>query len=471
MEGRPSRKTFQLRLAELVETIRNEILTGVWREGDFLPSEKEYAKRYRLSNKSVRQGMEILLKEGLIVKIPRVGTKVLKRPAGAVRAGPVKTRKTLRFVCHPSLLQEAAMETLLGEFRKEHPDIRVELMPAAGNSLFNWYTTVKKSFDEGADAVTLNYNGFANFMEHGGLDELESMIPDPLAYSFLNETFSFNGELKVRPIVFSPLVLCYNKSHFREFRVPEPESGWRWTDLFEQTEKLAVEQDRIGFYFHFPSTNRWPVFLLQSGIRFDKDERGRLVYNRSKLREALRVCRNIYTQGRFPLFLSETDADAEELFFNGKVSVIMTTYFSLNHYERSAPFEYDVAPLPVLREAKTLLMAIGVAVNAHSPLKDQAMQLANFLGSPRAQLIIRQNTLSIPALVSAAEWSGEEIMYRPSRFLAYRDQIPHFRTFSALNLTIQELDLFFREAKLYWSGLETENAVTARLENLLFSDP
>ncbi|WP_158289722.1 extracellular solute-binding protein [Paenibacillus flagellatus] len=459
MGERPNRNTFQARLDSLVEDIRNDIRNGVFREGDYLPSEKAYAKRYRLSNTSVRQGLEQLVAERLIEKIPRVGNKVVRRTREDV--------VVLKFGCHRSLLQEAAMKALVAEFHKKNPDIRVELVGLSSG--LNSYAVVKPMIDEGAvDLFTMNYNGFADFRANGGLDELETVEPHPHVYPFLTEAMTHEGRLKARPFLFTPLILCYNKAHFREKGVLEPDSGWRWSTLFEQAEKLAVENERLGFYVHFPSSNRWPVFLLQSGLRFDRDERGRIAVDGARLMDSLRVCRElIYLQNRFPLFLSEKDADAEELFFSGKVSMIVTTYLSLNHHERPDDFEYDLAPLPYLNDPKTLLMLVGVAINARSERKESARRFADFLVSYEAQLLLRQRTLSIPSLKPAAEWTGKELGYRPSRFHVYRDIIPTFRTFGALNLSIRELDALYREAKLYWSGLETEEAALRRLEGLL----
>lgn len=456
---RSSRKTFQARLDNMIETIRSDIRSGVYREGDYLPSEKTYAKQYRLSNKSVRQGLETLVAERMIEKIPRVGNKVARYGQG--------DEIVLKFGYHRSLLQEAVMQTLITEFHKAHPGIRVELVELSNN--LNSYNFVKKMFeDDMLDVCTINYNGFSDFEHNRGFDLLETLEPNSHIYPFLTEMMMSEGKLKVQPFIFSPVILCYNKDHFREKGVLEPDSSWRWNVLFEQSANLALQNERLGFYFHFPSANRWPVFLLQSGIHFECDETGHFAANGAQLAESLRVCRElIYMQNRFPLFLSERDADTEELFFHEKVSMIMTTYFALNHHERHADFDYDIAPLPYLHDPRTLLLSIGLAIHANSKAKDSAKLFIDFLVSYRSQLTIRQKTLSIPSLKTAAEWVGKESIYRPSRFHMYRDIIPTFRSVQALNLTFDELALFYREAKLYWSGLETEEAVAERLVQLL----
>jgi multiple sugar transport system substrate-binding protein len=452
-------KTFQARFDILVDTIRSEIRSGVYREGDFLPSEKAYAKEYRISNKTVRQGLEVLVAEGLIEKIARVGNKVTwsKREETAV----------LRFGCHSSLFSEALIHTLIAEFHKQHPEIRVEVFQFT-SGFYNYERLHAMISEKSLDVFTMNYNTLDDFRLYGAMDELETLEPNKEIYPFLTETAMVNGQLKVQPFVFSPLILCYNKDHFREKGLMEPDSSWRWSVLSEHASQLAVENERLGFYFHFPSTNRWPVFLLQSGIDFKRDASGKIVVNPQQLAESLQACRElIYLQNHFPLFLSERDGDAEELFFSEKVSMIMTSYFALNHHERKTNFEYDVAPLPYLNNPKTMLLLIGLSLNPKSEHKETAKLFMDFLVSPRAQMMLRQRSLSIPSLKPAAEWSGKETMYRPSRFSMYRDIIPTFQPYTDLNMTAAELNRFYREAKLYWSGIETEEVAVMRLEQVL----
>ncbi|RKN85556.1 extracellular solute-binding protein [Paenibacillus ginsengarvi] len=458
MEEKSGRKYFRERMDSMVRTIREEIRTGKLKDGDFLPSEKTYAKSYDLSNKSVRQGLDILVAERLVEKIPRVGNKVV-RPSS-------EARTTVRLGYYTSLLEQAALEPLLEQFQERHPDIRVELVPLPSSHTAQALRPLL--CDGHIDLLTLSAPGFADLAENGGTEELETLTPDPQVYKFLTETMSDNGELKAQPFVFSPLILCYNRAHLRKMDVPEPDSGWSWDDLFEYSSRLNVDNERIGFYFHFPSYNRWPVFLLQSGMTFRRDEEGRIGLEGDGLRNVLRICqRLIARQSGFPLLLSEREADAEKLFFAGKVSMIMTTYYSLNAYRQQTNVKYDIAPLPFGSENRTLLLAIGLAVNRMSERKDSAKLLLDFLMSYRSQLAIRQATLSIPSLKPAAEWTGYEKMYRPSRFHLYREIIPTFAPHSRLKLSIEELQLFQREARLYWSGLETEEALLERLGSML----
>src|SRR5690606_5397590 len=76
MKGRPTSEQFRKQLETMVNTLRSEIVRGKYKAGESLPSEKALAARFQLGNISVRKGLEQLVEESLIVKIPRVGNKV-----------------------------------------------------------------------------------------------------------------------------------------------------------------------------------------------------------------------------------------------------------------------------------------------------------------------------------------------------------------------------------------------------------
>ncbi|WJH34885.1 winged helix-turn-helix domain-containing protein [Paenibacillus sp. CC-CFT747] len=76
MSHKPDRITFQTRFTEMVAELRREIVTGIRPKGDYLPSELTLADQYKLSKKSVRKALDILVEEGLITKVPRVGNRI-----------------------------------------------------------------------------------------------------------------------------------------------------------------------------------------------------------------------------------------------------------------------------------------------------------------------------------------------------------------------------------------------------------
>ncbi|WP_135552921.1 extracellular solute-binding protein [Paenibacillus cymbidii] len=451
MEKRTSRQSSRTRLNELVAMLREEILMGKRPVGDYLPSEKTFAEQYNLSNQSVRKGLETLVAEGLIEKIPRVGTKV---------TGPADGNAiTVTFGFHTSVTGEADIHRLLTQFQKQHPHIRVKAVPFPSND----YSYIRNYLTGGLfDVVMMNINNFRQYLESDDKELFEPLSRDPGIYSFLTNAFQSGGKLLAQPFIFSPLVLCYNREHFQEKKLPEPDSSWQWSDLIEHAAKLAAPNERLGFHCDIYSPNRWPLLLLQTGAAFERQPDGRLQLADTTMLTALRYCREM--QQALPL-LSEGIAtgESERLLARGKVSMILTSYFYLNYLAgENVPF--DVAPVPHLGTPMTLLLNIGLAVSRQTPNKEAAVKLVDFLTSEQAQLFIRQMTYSLPARKSAAEWIGKDTLYRPSRFSLFRETIPGFRYFTDLGITAAELAAINQEAKLYWAGLENEETFVAQIE-------
>lgn len=458
MTGKPSRSTFRMRLEEMVASLRHDITTGKLQPGDYLPSELMLAEQYHLSKNSIRKGLDQLLAQEMIEKVPRVGTRV-------VGAGLCE-KLTLKFGYYPTLTLEANLLQLVDTFKRRNPHIELHMIPLSSSYFSqNMHEAMER---DALDVLTLNMQNYEAFTETGAVgDLLEPLQPREGVYPFLLKPFSSAGDLYVQPLMFSPIILCYNKDHFREANLPEPDSSWNWEDVQRTALVLSQKQERFGLFFHLQSINRWPLFLLQNKVVFERDTNGKLILDNERFREAMRVSLQLF-EGLNPenSYLSEQDSDCEMFFMQQKASMIVTSYYSLNHL-RKAGFNYDIAPLPFSEEARTQLVIIGLAINKNSKQKQAAQALIDFLLSDETLLHMRRQTLSIPSVKTLPEWSGQEEMTRPSRFLMYRDIIPTFRTYSDMNITFRELETMRRIFKLYWARLDDFETVFQRLQEAL----
>lgn len=87
---------------KLYEILRKHIVTGVYKEGDLLPSENELCASYSITRPTVRQALDTLVRDGLILKKQGKGSIVRKPPqnigilsiAGTASAVGVRYLKT-----------------------------------------------------------------------------------------------------------------------------------------------------------------------------------------------------------------------------------------------------------------------------------------------------------------------------------------------------------------------------------------
>jgi len=459
--GKPSRKSFEARLLGMVERLRSEIYDGRLVPGQYLPSEKVLAEEYQLSNKSVRKGLDMLVKEQLIVKIDRVGNQVLDYIPGS--------RSTITFGISSSIERDISLSALLDDFHSLYPDKRVKTVLM--KSLSNHADNMKGYLDqEKIDIFTLNNMDIQNIADYGQLHLLEPLQTDGDLYRFAEDAFDYDQTLYAKPLVFSPIVLAYNRKHFREARLHEPDSSWTWDDCLRYAAQLTDGKDKFGLYFYLLSDNRWPVFIVQSGMKFEPNGGSTLEFAGTRLMECIRLCKRIATDSQvYPGYLMESSRDVTELFVQEKISMIMTTYMAMNDFKET-DLEFDVSPLPYKYEPRTLLTVIGTALHKNSKNKDSAKLLMDYLISERAQKIIRERTLSLTARRSTAEMQFEprQGTNRPSRFALFREIMSSYRLHREMNLSSAAFNELRQLLKKYWWGLIDDDALCTQV-NEMFS--
>lgn len=451
---------FQIKLEAMVDKLRTEIVSGMRKPGSFLPAESQLAKDFQMSNKSVRKGLDILVEEGLIVKIDRVGSVVAESKAQKI---------TLNFGCSYSMNNDILLDELLAEFTRLHPSIHIKKVSL---DIHHYVKSIKEmSANDMLDVVCLNSAMLQEMAESGMLSLLEPVETNVELYPIANEAFRYDNHMYASPISLSPVLLCYNRQHFAEAGLQEPDSYWTWDDVIAAGRSLAEYRNKHGFYFQVLSRNRYPVFLLQAGIQVLKDGEER-AGSREMLVDSIRTfCRMIGDQDIFPKYFAASNEETNQLFIRGDVSMILSTYYNLNQFNE-LPLDYDIAPLPTFRRGdpqKSLLVTFGTAIMKNSRSKEAGRQLLRFLSSPHAQRMIHERTVSIPAFKSIADKPVANGLNRPSRYMMYRELFPTYAYHRDLGVSIQTLKAVEQKIKYYWSGVLDERQFQDSVADLLLS--
>ncbi|MDF2713606.1 MAG: regulatory protein GntR [Paenibacillus sp.] len=431
----------------MVHVLRQEILLGVYTAGDYLPSEAAHASRFGLSNKSVRKGMEQLVEEGLIEKIPKVGSRVKRRNDVTITLAYSKTN-----------LRDMEQEGLLADFQQRYPWVRVEA------KAYETFPDLDEQSGSGPyDLYILNNDHFVKLAEKGQLGHLEPLSAPPDAYPFLIRQFTDQGQLYAQPVVFSPIVLCYNKAHFRECGLPEPDGSWTWDDLVRNAELLKDDSGRYGFSFHLPDNNRWPIFLMQSGERFEWDGAKLRDIRGTRLLESIRLCKRlVHNRGISPQLMLESNGEIGAMFRAGKISMMLASYLGMNTLKHT-DLDYDISPIPFIYEPRTLGITLGIGVHRQSAHKDEALLLVHYLTSERGRQYILDHTLSLPAYRQMSVCPTKPGLNSPSRYAIFREMLFSYRTNRDLNVPTAAFPVLSGLLRMYWSDLIDEQELCDRL--------
>lgn len=453
MRKRPTREEFDKQVLIFVKQLQLEMITGKYDVGKYLPSEKSLGQRFEISDHSVRKGLEILVKEGWIKKIPSVGNRIVtSRPLVKISLS-----------CNKVTERNLALYKLLEDFQQLYPWITIELRIHDGISEFDDVDTGINA----TDIVILDDYQFQQIKERNLEHQLLPLLTKECVYPKLNSLFSKRDQLYLQPVVFSPLVLCYHRHHFRERNIPEPDGSWTWEDLIRNAEQLSNDKGRYGFGFHMHSLYRWPLFLLQGGESFQWTESNIQDIRRTTLLKSVRLSKEIlHNRKAFPLYFSESDNDVDRMFLEGKLSMTLNTYTGLNGWIGQVE-DYDISPVPYINAMRTLMVSLGVGITSTSIRQEEATLFVDYMASARAQSLIFKHTLSIPCLSTLPMEIKDKEMFVPDHYFQFRETMQSMHTLSDLNISTQQMIKLANLLKQYWANMIDEDELCQRLMGLL----
>lgn len=461
------RNEFKDRYDRFHKELRDEILSGRIRPGEFIMPENTLSEKYGISRVSVRKVLAELVEEGLIEKIAGKGNRVVE---------PAAERKveTLQIAWFTGSYEIEIVRRMIERFERQHPFVRLELvlLPEIG------YTDTLLHLMEhgqGPDVFMMSDLHFREWVASGKTDWLSGYVPPHLeseSYPEVFSLFSHAGRMLAAPFVFSPVVICYNRSILQRNGIDEPvvES---WDDLLRIASRCTGSPnadgivDQYGFCFS-SSMNRWPVFLLQNGGRFLSEDGARCVMAQPENVEALDFCVQLmYKHQVSPIYSHGSTYLAEQLFVKERVAMILTTYYFMNEF-RDHPIQWDVLNVPKAKTRETLLLGGGLAVNARSGKEMLARQVVDFMTGAEAQTMLKRHGCTIPALRQVAE--DENLLdpaIHPPHYRRYLDALPGARPLSSLGLDQSAINLLFDELNLVWANMERPEHACKRIEQLM----
>nr|WP_275695500.1 extracellular solute-binding protein [Fredinandcohnia sp. SECRCQ15] len=460
---------FEERYKKFLTELKDEILTGRIKPGEFILPENTLSKQYDLSRVSVRKVLAQLVEEGLIEKIPGKGNRVTLPQE--------TTKQTLTLAWFSDSYEREIVEEIIERFEQLNPFIKInlQLLPVT-DYMYNVMQLIEHG--AGPDLFIVSDYHFRELIESNRLDLLEQYVPEHLnaekdSYEKVFDMFAVDGKTMVTPFVFSPVMICYNKTMFQEANIPASFQMDNWNDLLKIAKTCTKDMDenglvdQYGFCFS-SSSNRWPVFILQNNGDFMAEDRSKSVMNSSENIDALSFCVDMmYKHKVSPIFSHGSNELAENLFMRERAAMILTTYYFMNEF-RDHKIKWDVLPVPAKETKATLLLGGALGINANSQMKETAKALIDYMVSTEAQTMLKRNGCTIPILRFVAEDNYLlQPGIHPDNYNAFKEMMPFAKTIRDLQLTTSEIELVENELQLLWANMERTGDVCSRIENLL----
>lgn len=320
-------------------------------------------------------------------------------------------------------LEEAAYQTLLTAFAAAGSAVQVDLVNLP--SLAEMYRRLLLDFAAGtpADLFLLTYRRYAAYAVKKMVEPLapyldaSTVIKADDFYPQTLEAFTWRNQLYGVPQNLSSLVVYYNKTIFDKVGVAYPTGDWDWDAFVETAHALTLDEDGDGIDEIWglgtdAVTLRIAPFLWMSGgdLVDNPENPTSLALDTPAARQALVWFVALQTEhGVVPDPVTEKAESHEARFINGRLAMYLESRRVVPSLRQNTSFDWDVAPLPVLRGPdgalirSTVLHADAFCMAAQGQNKAAAWSLIEYANAPAGQTVLTQSGRVVPSNKSVAE--------------------------------------------------------------------
>lgn len=304
--------------------------------------------------------------------------------------------------------EEAAVyRTLIAEFERTHPGIRIRMDAIASKSDHIQKLNTLFAGGEPPDLFLVNYREFSQYVARGAIEPIEPLLDSVSIEDYYPEpidAFTYEGQLQCFPQNISSLVVYYNEALFEEAGLQRPADDW----TFEDFRRAALALTRPGVHGAGiePSIIRLAPFAWSNGgeIVDDPARPSRFTLEDPATREALEFLVGLVR--RQEVVPSERDVAAQDLetrFATGKLGMLLSSRKETPVFREATQLRWDVAPLPRSSEPASILHSDAYCLSRGSADNEAAIDFVRFAIGPGGQTITAIGGRTVPSLISVAE--------------------------------------------------------------------
>mgnify|MGYP006281511161 CR=1 FL=1 len=336
----------------------------------------------------------------------------------------------------------AEYDQIIAEFQEEYPDVEVELTLVGYDALHDKLITSISSTNPAYDVILVDDIWYAQFAEAGWLmdvtDRISSDMEDEV-YDKAWEIVGYNDKLWGLPWLLDLEYFFYNEELLAEAGIENPPTTWE--EVVEQSKTLK-EQGIV----EYPIVWSWAqiealicdwVTLLKgnNGEFFDEDNNPQ--FNNEKGVETLTWMKMTLDEGiSNPASISANEEEVRRIFSQGNAAFAINwvyMYELLNDPDESNIVgQTELALMPVFEDAEaagvesaTITGSMGFSVTKHSPNKEMAYKLIEYMTSKDVQSRYADH---VTPMYRSLIQSEEIIEKHPETFRMFDKQFPYIHS-------------------------------------------
>jgi len=328
---------------------------------------------------------------------------------------------TLRLVSWGNEREEKSLRSLLADFEKLHPNIKVELQITPHARVFD-KLMISTAGGRPPDVSRVSSLWFHPCAAKGLFEDLGPYVARDETFD-LSDFYPqavegwgrYRKTLYAIPTDIDVYAMYYNKDMFDRCAVPYPDWSWDWMKYLEVAKELTSQPYQGRDFKSRPSMsasrpNRtwgtavdqfWQSYVYQNGGSILSDNLTRCTLSERPAYEAIQWVSDLINKHHVaPTAEESAEVGALKLFEQGKIGMYISGSWAaeLQFAKDKISFDYDVAPLPRAKKRATF-----IAILSRSKHKKEAWELVKWMTGPEYQRRAAMDSQIIPSRRSVAE--------------------------------------------------------------------
>lgn len=302
--------------------------------------------------------------------------------------------------------QKAGMEAIAEAYRKDHPDVTIEVQATGWDE---YWTKLEGSAISNTmpDIFWMHSNQMFKYADNGILADCSEIVnPDEYSEISVENARGSDGKIYGVPKDKDMIALLYNKELFDAAGVSYPDESWTWPDMETASARIREKTGKYGYMaFSHDQLGYWN-FVYQNGGRILNEDGSAACYTEEATADAIRYYVALQGNDWCPTQAQFANTGAAELFFSGEGAMYCAGNWELANLCRTYSDmngKWDVAvlpkcPNPAAGDGRGVISnSVSYATAAKGKNRELAMDFLAFLGSEEGQRIQGESGVAIPA--------------------------------------------------------------------------
>jgi len=387
---------------------------------------------------------------------------------------PDSGRVTLRLVSWGNEREEKSLRSLLADFQKMHPNIKVELQITPHARVFD-KLMISTAGGRPPDVSRVSSLWFHPCAAKGLFEDLGPYVARDETFDlgdFYPQAVEGWGRYRKRlyaiPTDIDVYAMYYNKDMFDRCAVPYPDWSWDWKKYLEVAKKLT-QTDPSGRRGRWGTATDqfWQSYVYQNGGSILSDDLTRCTLSEPPAYEAIQWVSDLINKHHVaPTAEESAEVGALKLFEQGKIGMYISGSWAaeLQFAKDKISFDYDVAPLPRAKKRATFIGGAAYAILSRSKHKKEAWELVKWMTGPEYQRGQAMDSQIIPSRRSVAESGAYLGQNKPPKHRGvFLDMIKYGRPTPPVSVSQEMNEIIEAEVKLALLGKETAKAACEKV--------